>query len=195
MTDYSNLTIPGDINGVFMTELDLVVGDTATATTINDGGIENVLLGATTKGTTVNSGGNEDVWSGGRVTGTTVNNGGTESLNSGQAVATTVNSGGALFENSNESTASSTTVNSGGTLYVEGTTTGTVLNGGAEVVFFAGVTSGTTVNSGGIENVSDGGTANGPAPCARRSPERAVQRLPVVVPPRRVRPLRQADHD
>jgi autotransporter passenger strand-loop-strand repeat protein len=113
----------------------------ATGTTVYHGGVQNVFLGGFASGTVL-SGGVESVFSGGSATGATVYSGGVE----------TVLSGGVI---------SDTTINSGGEGDVYGSAIGTVLSGGAEIVFAGGSGTGATVDSGGVETVSSGGTISG----------------------------------
>ncbi|MDF9053343.1 AIDA repeat-containing protein, partial [Escherichia coli] len=91
-TDYKNQTLERGGTSYFMS---LSAGDTATNTTINDGGLQYVDSGGSATSTTINSGGQQRVDSGGSATGTTINSGGRQNVSSGgSATSTTINSGG-----------------------------------------------------------------------------------------------------
>ncbi|EFN5772100.1 autotransporter outer membrane beta-barrel domain-containing protein, partial [Escherichia coli] len=137
-------------------------GGSATGTTINSGGYQNVSSGGSATSTTINSGGFQYVSSGGSATSTTINRGGYQYVFSGgSATSTTINSGGNQNVFSGGS-ATSTTINSGGfqNVYSGGSATSTTINsGGFQNVYSGGSATGTTINSGGQQRVSSGGSA------------------------------------
>ncbi|HBE4636067.1 TPA: autotransporter outer membrane beta-barrel domain-containing protein [Escherichia coli] len=114
-TDYKNQTLE---SGGTSSSMSLSAGDTATNTTINSGGFQNVFSGGSATSTTINCAGFQSVHSGGSATSTTINSGGQQRVSSGgSATGTTINSGGMLSVYSGGS-ATSTTINSGGMLSV-----------------------------------------------------------------------------
>ncbi|HBE6821550.1 TPA: autotransporter outer membrane beta-barrel domain-containing protein, partial [Escherichia coli] len=137
-------------------------GGSATSTTINSGGLQYVSSGGSATSTTINSGGFQNVFSGGSATSTTINSGGFQNVHSGgSATSTTINSGGLQYVYSGGS-ATSTTINSGGQQRVSsgGSATGTTINsGGQQRVSSGGSATSTTINSGGMLSVSSGGSA------------------------------------
>ena len=160
---------------------DLFEGQTATSTTVNDGGNMTVASGGSATSTTVNAGGNMEIDNYGNATSTTVNSGGTingftvledQYYDSGLHVSNAYVIWGYLYEGQ---TATSTTVNSGGNMTVAsgGSATSTTVNsGGSMTVASGGSATSTTVNAGGnmeIDNygnatsttVNSGGTING----------------------------------
>ncbi len=148
-TDYKNQTLERGGTSYFMS---LSAGDTATNTTINDGGLQYVDSGGSATSTTINSGGQQRVDSGGSATGTTINSGGLQNVSSGgSATSTTINSGGQQRVSSGGS-ATSTTINSGGyqNVHVNGNVTKTTItDGGILQVDVGGSASQVTQNSGG----------------------------------------------
>ncbi len=148
-TDYKNQTLERGGTSYFMS---LSAGDTATNTTINDGGLQYVDSGGSATSTTINSGGQQRVDSGGSATGTTINSGGRQNVSSGgSATSTTINSGGQQRVSSGGS-ATSTTINSGGyqNVHVNGNVTKTTItDGGILQVDVGGSASQVTQNSGG----------------------------------------------
>ncbi|WP_205950496.1 AIDA repeat-containing protein [Pantoea stewartii] len=152
-------------------------GDTATATTINNGGNQFISSGGLATSTIVNSGGVQYVSSGGFATSSLVRSGGFQTiLNSGMATGTMVNGGtqtvrdggsaSNILVNSGTQTIQnggsviSTTVNSSGGQYISsgGSATSTTLNsGGLQYVSSGGSATNTIVNSGGIQTVLGGG--------------------------------------
>ncbi|MDN1857477.1 autotransporter outer membrane beta-barrel domain-containing protein [Escherichia coli] len=139
-TDYKNQTLE---SGGTSSSMSLSAGDTATNTTINSGGLQNVSSGGSATSTTINRGGYQYVSSGGSATSTTINRGGYQYVFSGgSATSTTINSGGQQR------------VSSGGSA------TGTTINsGGQQRVSSGGSATSTTINSGGMLSVSSGGSA------------------------------------
>jgi autotransporter passenger strand-loop-strand repeat protein len=120
--------------------------------TINDGGIQDVLLGATAIGTTL-SGGAMSI-NGGTASSTRVCAGGVQDVDiGGTAIGTTVGSGGLqrVADELSSSTASDTTVSSGGTaaVYGGGVLTGAVVDNGT-VIFGGGTLSGNLTGSGSL---------------------------------------------
>ncbi|EPO4611042.1 autotransporter outer membrane beta-barrel domain-containing protein [Escherichia coli] len=175
--DYNNTVLRGDqeysmtlVNGDTATNTtinsggwqDVSSGGSATSTTINSGGWQNVSSGGSATSTTINSHGYQDVFSGGSATSTTINDGGWQNVSSGgSATSTTINSGG--VQNVSSGTATDTTINSGGELYVYngGSATSTIINsGGHQAVYSGGSATSTTINSGGVQFVN-GGSATG----------------------------------
>ncbi|HBE6811654.1 TPA: autotransporter outer membrane beta-barrel domain-containing protein [Escherichia coli] len=158
-TDYKNQTLERGGTSYFMS---LSAGDTATNTTINDGGLQYVDSGGSATSTTINSGGQQRVDSGGSATGTTINSGGRQNVSSGgSATSTTINSGGQQRVSSGGS-ATSTTINSGGfqNVFSGGSATSTTINsGGFQNVHSGGSATSTTINSGGLQYVYSGGSA------------------------------------
>ena len=177
-TAYDNQTLG---NGGTSSSMVLSAGNTATNTTINNGGVQHVSSGGSATSTTINSGGHQHVSSGGSATNATVNNGGRQTVFSGgSAMGTIINSGGDQYVISGGSATSAsvndgarqfvssggiakaTSVNSGGRQYVRdgGIATDTVLNNtGRQIVSHGGSATNTTINSGGQLTVSTGGSA------------------------------------
>ncbi|EPS7901194.1 autotransporter outer membrane beta-barrel domain-containing protein, partial [Escherichia coli] len=134
-------------------------GGSATSTTINNGGWQNVYSGGSATSTTINSGGRQHVSSGGSATSTTINGGGLQIVSSGgSATSTTINSDGQQTVFSGGS-ATSTTIN-GGLQYVSrgGSATSTTINGGRQDVYSGASATSTTINDG-WQNVYSGGSA------------------------------------
>ena len=172
-TDYKNQTLE---SGGTSSSMSLSAGDTATNTTINSGGRQDVSSGGSATSTTINSDGRQYVSSGGSATSTTLNSGGRQYVNDGgSATSTTLNSGGYQYVNGGGSAtsttisggeqtvtvnggATSTTINSGGEQYVYGGATSTTINSGGEQYVYGGATS-TTINSGGGQTVFRVGSA------------------------------------
>ncbi|WP_445235945.1 autotransporter outer membrane beta-barrel domain-containing protein, partial [Escherichia coli] len=138
---------------------DVYSNGSATSTTIN-GGWQNVYSNGSATSTTIN-GGRQDVYSNGSATSTTINSGGRQYVSGGgSATSTTINSGGQQVVSSGGS-ATSTTINNGGEQYVysNGSATSTTINDGWQNVFSSGSATSTTINSGGWQHVSSGGSA------------------------------------
>ncbi|EPD7436100.1 autotransporter outer membrane beta-barrel domain-containing protein, partial [Escherichia coli] len=134
-------------------------GGSATSTTINSGGWQNVYSGGSATSTTINSGGRQHVSSGGSATSTTINGGGLQIVSSGgSATSTTINSDGQQTVFSGGS-ATSTTIN-GGLQYVSrgGSATSTTINGGRQAVYSGASATSTTINDG-WQNVYNSGSA------------------------------------
>ncbi|HHE4602536.1 TPA: autotransporter outer membrane beta-barrel domain-containing protein, partial [Escherichia coli] len=134
-------------------------GGSATSTTINSGGWQNVYSGGSATSTTINSGGRQHVSSGGSATSTTINGGGLQIVSSGgSATSTTINSDGQQNVFSGGS-ATSTTIN-GGLQYVSrgGSATSTTINGGRQAVYSGASATSTTINDG-WQNVYNSGSA------------------------------------
>ncbi|EME2706698.1 autotransporter outer membrane beta-barrel domain-containing protein [Escherichia coli] len=156
--DYNNETLG---NGGTSSSMSVSAGDTATNTTINRGGLQNVFSGGSATSTTINSGGFQHVFSGGSATSTTINSGLQYVSSGGSATSTTINRGG-LQNVSSGGSATGTTINSGGQQRVSsgGSATGTTINsGGHQNVSSGGSATGTTISSGGQQRVSSGGSA------------------------------------
>ena len=135
---YDNQTIGNDGTSSSMS---LGTGDTATNTTINFTGVQDVNSGGSATSTTLN-GGTQIVNSGGSVTSTTIN-AGTQFVDSGgSATSTTVNSSGTQM------------IFSGGSV-----TDTTVYSYGDQRVNTGGSATSTTINSGGRQHVYGGGSA------------------------------------
>lgn len=133
-------------------------GGLATSTTVNLGGVQYVSSGGFATSSLITSGGFQTILSNGMATDTIVN-GGTQTIrNGGSASSILVNSGTQTVQDGGKVTA--TTVNSSGGQYISsgGTATSTILNsGGLQYVSSGGSAAFTTVNSGGIQNVLGGG--------------------------------------
>ncbi|ENO0275420.1 autotransporter outer membrane beta-barrel domain-containing protein, partial [Escherichia coli] len=134
-------------------------GGSATSTTINSGGWQNVYSGGSATSTTINSGGRQHVSSGGSATSTTINGGGLQIVSSGgSATSTTINSDGQQKVFSGGS-ATSTTINGGlQTVSRGGSATSTTINGGRQDVYSGASATSTTINDG-WQNVYNGGSA------------------------------------
>jgi len=174
-----------DANGnqpVYEADNGSVIGDsqyqyiygTATNTTINSGGEQNIYSNGTAIGAIINTGGqqvdwgtannavldggNQYVW--GTADNTTVNSGTQYVETGGDAVGTTVETGGqqVVFT---DGVVSGTTL-SGGDQYIYGATTsnGTTIDSGSVQYLYSAATN-TTVNSGGEQNVYANGAASG----------------------------------
>ncbi|HCP0082291.1 TPA: autotransporter outer membrane beta-barrel domain-containing protein [Escherichia coli] len=160
-TDYKNQTLE---SGGTSPSMSLSAGDTATNTTINRGGFQNVFSGGSATSTTINGGGLQYVYSGGSATSTTINRGGFQNVFSGGSATSTTINGGGLQNVSSGGSATSTTINSGGQQRVSsgGSATSTTINsGGHQNVSSGGSATSTTINSGGQQRVSSGGSATG----------------------------------
>ncbi|MFQ0832978.1 autotransporter outer membrane beta-barrel domain-containing protein [Citrobacter gillenii] len=176
-TAYDNQTLG---SGGTSSSMVLSAGNTATNTTINNGGIQHVSSGGSATSTTINSGGQQRVSSGGSATSTTINSGGHQKVYSGgSAMGTIISSGGiqyvysganvlnASVENggrqfvSSGGIAKATSVNSGGNQYVfkGGSATDTVLNNTGRQFVSSGSATNTTINFGAGQIVSTGGSA------------------------------------
>ena len=164
---YDNQTIG---SGGTSSSMSLGTGDTATNTTINDGGFQNVNSGGSATSTVINSGGGQLVSSGGSATDTSINKDGLQIVSSGasatnttivdfgkqhvsggSATNTTINRNGRQYISSGGS-ATKTTVNSGGRqhVYKNGNVTETIImDGGRLQVEVGGSASMVTQNSGG----------------------------------------------
>ncbi|EEI7054109.1 autotransporter outer membrane beta-barrel domain-containing protein [Salmonella enterica subsp. enterica serovar 4,[5],12:i:-] len=164
---YDNQTIG---SGGTSSSMSLGTGDTATNTTINDGGFQNVNSGGSATSTVINSGGSQLVSSGGSATDTSINKDGLQIVSSGasatnttivdfgkqhvsggSATDTTINRNGRQYISSGGS-ATKTTVNSGGRqhVYKNGNVTETIImDGGRLQVEAGGSASKVTQNSGG----------------------------------------------
>ena len=130
----------------------------AVDTTAESGGVVLILTGGTTTGTML--AGTEYVTSDGAAFSTTVGSGGTEIVSSGGlAVSTSVGSGGTELVSAGGST-DSLQVASGGTVSDFGTTSGTVMSGGTFDVQAGGVAFETVVGRGAVLNDDAGGVAN-----------------------------------
>ncbi|EJD3841424.1 autotransporter outer membrane beta-barrel domain-containing protein, partial [Escherichia coli] len=134
-------------------------GGSATSTTINSGGWQNVYSGGSATSTTINSGGRQHVSSGGSATSTTINGGGLQIVSSGgSATSTTINSDGQQNVFSGGS-ATSTTINGGRQAVSRGgSATSTTINGGRQDVYSGASATSTTINDG-WQNVYNGGSA------------------------------------
>ena len=157
-------------NGGTSPSMSLGTGDTATNTTINDGGFQNVNSGGSATSTVINSGGSQLVSSGGSATDTSINKDGLQIVSSGASATnttivdfgkqhvsggsvtdTTINRNGRQYVSSGGS-ATKTTVNSGGRqhVYKNGNVTETIImDGGRLQVEAGGSASKVTQNSGG----------------------------------------------
>ena len=155
-TDYKNQTLE---SGGTSSSMSLSAGDTATNTTINSGGNQNVSSGGSATSTTINSGGRQWVVSGGSATSTTINSGGMLSVSSGgSAVDITQNSGGRI---SADTSATLRGTNINGSFSIAGGSASNMLleNGGYLSVLNGHQATSTTINSGGNQTVSRGGSA------------------------------------
>jgi autotransporter passenger strand-loop-strand repeat protein len=128
---------------------------TATNTTIDGGGEQDVYGGGQASGTTIYHG-NQLVY--GVATTTTINGGGGQTIYAGgTATGTTLNAGGSQFD---RGAATNTTIN-GGEQDVSGSATATTISLGRQLVESGGTASGTTIDSRGEQDVYFGGAANG----------------------------------
>ena len=129
---------------------------TATATTINKGGTQNVNSGGTANSTTITAGGIQNIAEGGQATQTTINNG-KQSIY-GMAKDTVINNGGTQIVNS-AGMADNTTINAGGiqNIDAEGNAVTTTIEGGMQNVY--GSATNTILNSGELY-AYDGSTLN-----------------------------------
>ncbi|BDH31413.1 hypothetical protein TRECRb50_02290 [Escherichia coli] len=172
---YDNQTIGS--GGTSMNQ-PLYAGDTATNTTINNGGTQLVYSGGSATNTIINSDGLLVVYSGGSAVAITQNSGGaistdtdsfmngtnakgSFSIAAGSASNMLLENGGSLSV-LNGHQATDTTVNNNGLLHVSsgGSVTGTIVNnGGRENINSGGSATSTTLNSGGVQAVSGGGVA------------------------------------
>ena len=174
--DYDNLTLG---KGGASSSMSLGAGDTATNTTINNGGMQYISSGGSATSTTINLGGQQNVSNGGVAMSTTINSAGIQQLFSGGTATyttieeqgkgyvhsggiitdTSINSGGELYIYSGGS-ATDTTINSGGGMSVEGSANNTIIHdSGAMVVHSGGIATKSTIYSGGFQYVSSGGIA------------------------------------
>ena len=157
-TDYNNETLG---SGGTSSSMSLSAGETATNTTINSGGRQDVSSGGSATSTTINRGGEQFVFSGGSATSTTISGGRQSVYSGGSATSTTINYGS--YQNVfSGGSATGTTINSGGVLWVYsgGTASGTTINdGGEQRVSSSGSATSTTINSGGYQAVASGGSA------------------------------------
>lgn len=176
---YDNQTIG---SGGTSSSMSLGTGDTATNTTINDGGFQNVNSGGSATSTVINSGGSQLVSSGGSATDTSINKDGLQIVSSGasatnttivdfgkqhvsggSATDTTINRNGRQYISSGGS-ATKTTVNSGGRqhVYKNGNVTETIImDGGRLQVEAGGSASKVTQNSGGAIVTNTGADLSG----------------------------------
>ncbi len=157
--------------------LDVLAGGAANATTVQAGGSALVMSGASTSGSTIAVGGVEQVFgvasvtsvggsqttfSGGTEIGTRILNGGNDTIAfSGTSLSATVSSGGIQTVLAGGIASSTTVAGSAYQLVSGGTTTGTVVNGGIELLFSGAVGIGTNVFSGGQENIASGASVSG----------------------------------
>ncbi|HBD3584941.1 TPA: autotransporter outer membrane beta-barrel domain-containing protein [Escherichia coli] len=176
-TDYKNQTLE---SGGTSSSMSLSAGDTATNTTINIGGFQNVYSGGSATSTTINSGGFQNVYSGGSATSTTINSGGYQNVHvNGNVTKTTITDGGILQVDVGGS-ASQVTQNSGGAIVANtsavlsgtngkgtfsiagGSAVNMLLeNGGLLTVLGGHDASDTTVGSNGTLSVQSGGVLRG----------------------------------
>lgn len=154
ITVESGASVSGNIVGATLLGfMDLGSGQTATNTTIGNGGSQRLLQGSSASGTTI-TGGYQNVL-GGSATLTTINSGGVQSDNT-IATNTTINNGG-LQSVTVIGRASHTSVNGGGTQIVWGNADNTTIDGGDQFVY--GKTTATTLNSG-RQVIESGGSAS-----------------------------------
>jgi autotransporter passenger strand-loop-strand repeat protein len=157
--------------GSLIATIDVLSGGVVSNTIINNGGIQEIEPSGTAIGTTVHSGGQEFVSAGVIDSATTVSNGGMLVVEGGgaSAVNAVLSSGGSASIRGG-GVAIGTTVLSGAVQVVThtvaivifaGLATGTVLEGGEEIVSGAESES-VRVNSGGFELVTAGGTTSVP---------------------------------
>ena len=154
--DYNNQVLGAETQS----HMTLSNGDTATNTTINSGGIQDIR-GGVAASTTINPYGRQLVSSGGSATGTIINGGVQDVFSGGSATSTTINSGGDQYIYG-EGSATSTTINSGGAqrVYSGVSATSTTINSsGTQLVSSGGSATSTTINSGGYQYIYGEGSA------------------------------------
>ncbi|EFM6503110.1 autotransporter outer membrane beta-barrel domain-containing protein [Escherichia coli] len=156
---YDNQTIgSGETNP----SMSLGTGDTATNTTINDGGFQNVNSGGSATSTVINSGGSQLVSSGGSATDTSINKDGLQIVSSGaSATNTTIVDFGKQHVSGGSAT--DTTINRNGRQYISsgGSATKTTVNsGGRQHVYKNGNVTETIIMDGGRLQVEAGGSAS-----------------------------------
>ncbi|ELZ5564290.1 autotransporter outer membrane beta-barrel domain-containing protein [Escherichia coli] len=156
---YDNQTIgSGETNP----SMSLDTGDTATNTTINDGGFQNVNSGGSATSTVINSGGSQLVSSGGSATDTSINKDGLQIVSSGaSATNTTIVDFGKQHVSGGSAT--DTTINRNGRQYISsgGSATKTTVNsGGRQHVYKNGNVTETIIMDGGRLQVEAGGSAS-----------------------------------
>ena len=156
---YDNQTIG---NGGTSPSMSLGTGDTATNTTINDGGVQDINSGGSATSTVINSGGSQLVSSGGSATDTSINKDGLQIVSSGaSATNTTIVDFGKQHVSGGSAT--DTTINMNGRQYVSsgGSATKTTVNsGGRQHVYYKGNVTETTIINGGRLQVEAGGSAS-----------------------------------
>ncbi|WP_096839436.1 autotransporter adhesin/invasin glycoprotein TibA [Escherichia coli] len=156
---YDNQTIG---SGGTSSSMSLGTGDTATNTTINDGGFQNVNSGGSATSTVINSGGSQLVSSGGSATDTSINKDGLQIVSSGaSATNTTIVDFGKQHVSGGSAT--NTTINRNGRQYISsgGSATKTTVNsGGRQHVYKNGNVTETIIMDGGRLQVEAGGSAS-----------------------------------
>ncbi|EFM2163618.1 autotransporter outer membrane beta-barrel domain-containing protein [Escherichia coli] len=156
---YDNQTIG---SGETSPSMSLGTGDTATNTTINDGGFQNVNSGGSATSTVINSGGSQLVSSGGSATDTSINKDGLQIVSSGaSATNTTIVDFGKQHVSGGSAT--DTTINRNGRQYISsgGSATKTTVNsGGRQHVYKNGNVTETIIMDGGRLQVEAGGSAS-----------------------------------
>ncbi|EPD8830604.1 autotransporter adhesin/invasin glycoprotein TibA [Escherichia coli] len=156
---YDNQTIG---SGGTSSSMSLGTGDTATNTTINDGGFQNVNSGGSATSTVINSGGGQLVSSGGSATDTSINKDGLQIVSSGaSATNTTIVDFGKQHVSGGSAT--NTTINRNGRQYISsgGSATKTTVNsGGRQHVYKNGNVTETIIMDGGRLQVEAGGSAS-----------------------------------
>ncbi len=150
----------GTASGVAVSGGRQFVYGSAAATSLGNGGVEEIFAGGTDSGTIVSSGGSE--YDFGTAGGDTLSGGGVQYVESAAtATATTLVSGG-IEDILAGGTDSGAIVSSGGSEYDFGTASGDTLSrGGVQFVYSGGAASAATLASGGIEDILSGGTASG----------------------------------
>ncbi|MCZ5538748.1 autotransporter adhesin/invasin glycoprotein TibA [Escherichia coli] len=156
---YDNQTIG---SGGTSSSMSLGTGDTATNTTINDGGFQYVNSGGSATSTVINSGGDQLVSSGGSATDTSINKDGLQIVSSGaSATNTTIVDFGKQHVSGGSAT--NTTINRNGRQYISsgGSATKTTVNsGGRQHVYKNGNVTETIIMDGGRLQVEAGGSAS-----------------------------------
>ena len=160
----------GTVTATTLAGYQFVNGGTVTATTVGSGGCQDVY-GGTVTATTVGSGGTLSLQAGTSATGATLSAGyvlradtgvtleaGSVTIANGTATNVTLNRGGRLTVSAGQRS-SSTTIHSGGTQTVRGVASGTAISGGVELVSNGGTATSTVVYSGGTQTVLRSGGA------------------------------------
>ncbi|MBS7831362.1 autotransporter outer membrane beta-barrel domain-containing protein, partial [Wohlfahrtiimonas chitiniclastica] len=135
-----------------------IKGGTANSNTIEQGGVQTITAGGQVTATTVNNGGIQNV-NDGMATGNTIAAGGTQNIASNGVVNDSKVSGA---QNINGGTANSNTIEQGGvqTITAGGQATATTVNNGGIQNVNDGTATGNTIAAGGTQNIASNGVVN-----------------------------------